>query len=97
MKNPLRIRLMTCPWVAAFLVCACAALPAAPLPDISSLHPDPTESNDLAAEMPEHTTKLHKQLKDWVTENVAPRYWPQREEYVTAEEVDKPFPIRDLR
>jgi hypothetical protein len=40
MKNPLLVRLKPWPWVAAFLACACAALPAAPLPDISTVPPD---------------------------------------------------------
>ncbi len=58
---------------------------------------DPFEKNDLAQEMPEITTKLHTQLKTWLKENVAPRYWPQRDEKVTSETATGPFPFRDLR
>ncbi len=40
MKNPLSVEHRPWPWVAAFLTCACAALQAAPLPDISSVPAD---------------------------------------------------------
>jgi hypothetical protein len=58
---------------------------------------DPTESNDLSKEMPEITTKLHNQLKSWLKQNVAPRYFPTRIESVTPAEASRPFPFRDLR
>jgi arylsulfatase A-like enzyme len=58
---------------------------------------DPTESNDLSTEMPELTTKLHEQLKSWLKNNVAPRYFPTRIESVTPAEANSPFPFRDLR
>jgi hypothetical protein len=47
--------------------------------------------------MPELTTRLHTQLKTWLKDNVAPRYWPQRDEKVTPETASGPFPFRDLR
>lgn len=58
---------------------------------------DPTESNDLSQKMPELTTKLHTQLKQWLKGNVAPRYWPQRDESVSPKDAGGPFPFRDLR
>lgn len=58
---------------------------------------DPCEKLDLAGEMPVLTTKLHAQLKQWLKENVAPRYMPQRDEAVSPEAADGPFPFRDLR
>lgn len=58
---------------------------------------DPTEKHDLSAEKPELTAKLHDQLLQWLKVNVAPRYWPQRDESVTPEAAGNPFPFRDLR
>jgi hypothetical protein len=58
---------------------------------------DPFEKNDMAQQMPELTAKLHTQLKSWLKENVAPRYWPQPDEKVTPEEAGGPVPFRDLR
>lgn len=58
---------------------------------------DPGESHDLSKENPEITSKLHQQLKQWLKENVAPRYWPKRDESVPAENAGGPFPFRDLR
>lgn len=47
--------------------------------------------------MPELTTKLHTQLKQWLKENVAPRYLPQRNEGGSPEDAGCAFPFRDLR
>jgi hypothetical protein len=58
---------------------------------------DPTESHDLSKENPELTAKLHTQLKQWLKENVPPRYWPQRAEAITPADAGGPFPFRDLR
>ena len=58
---------------------------------------DPGEAHDLSQEMPELTGRLHKQLKQWLKDNVAPRYWPQRDENVSPEAAGGPFPFRDLR
>ncbi len=58
---------------------------------------DPFEQHDLSNKNPEITSKLHRQLKDWLKQNVAPRYWPQRNEFVTPADATKPFPFRDLR
>jgi arylsulfatase A-like enzyme len=58
---------------------------------------DPFENQDLAEKMPELTTKLHTQLKTWLKDNVALRYWPKRDESVTPEAASSPFPFRDLR
>ncbi len=58
---------------------------------------DPQEKNDLSKVKPELTAQLHGQLKKWLTDNVAPRYWPQRDETVTPETASGPFPFRDLR
>jgi arylsulfatase A-like enzyme len=58
---------------------------------------DPYETNDLAAEQPELTAKLHTQLKTWLKENVAPRYFPRRDETVRAKSAIHPFPFQDLR
>ena len=58
---------------------------------------DPMETHDLTNEKPELTAKLHAQLKHWLKENVAPRYWPQRDERVSPEAAGGPFPFRDLR
>ena len=58
---------------------------------------DPFEQNDLAATMPELTAQLHSQLKTWLKENVAPRYYPIRDESVSAEAAGGPFPFKDLR
>lgn len=58
---------------------------------------DPFEKKDLAKEQPELTAKLHTQLKSWLKQNVAPRYFPQRDESVSPEAANKPFPFQDLR
>jgi hypothetical protein len=58
---------------------------------------DPGESHDLSQEMPEVIAQLHKQLKQWLKENVAPRYMPQRDESVSPESAGGSFPFRDLR
>jgi arylsulfatase A-like enzyme len=58
---------------------------------------DPTEGRDLSAEKPELTAQLHQQLKRWLVDNVAPRYWPQRNEAVSDQAAAGPFPFRDLR
>ncbi len=58
---------------------------------------DPEEKNDLSKVQPELTAQLHGQLKKWLKENVAPRYWPQRDETVTPDTAGGPFPFRDLR
>ena len=58
---------------------------------------DPGESRDLSNENPELTAKLHQQLKQWLKDSVAPRYWPQRDENVSPEDAGGPFPFRDLR
>lgn len=58
---------------------------------------DPFESNDLAEKMPELTAQLHQQLKQWLKQNVAPRYFPIRDQSVTPEAAGGPFPFRDLR
>jgi arylsulfatase A-like enzyme len=58
---------------------------------------DPFEKQDLAESMPELTTTLHTQLKTWLKENVALRYWPKRNESVAPEAATRPFPFRDLR
>lgn len=58
---------------------------------------DPFESHELAREMPELTTALHTRLKQWLKENVAPRYMPQRDESVSPDAAGGPFPFRDLR
>ena len=58
---------------------------------------DPYEKSDLSAEMPELTTQLHTQLKQWLKENVAPRYFPKRDESVTPAQATTPFPFKDLR
>jgi len=58
---------------------------------------DPYEMNDLAQQSPELTSQLHTQLKTWLKDNVAPRYWPQRDEKVTTETATGPFPFRDFR
>ena len=55
------------------------------------------ERHDLSGEKPDLTMKLHKQLKHWLHENVAPRYMPQRDESVSPEDAAGPFPFRDLR
>jgi arylsulfatase A-like enzyme len=39
---------------------------------------DPLEKHDLSRKEPELTARLHQQLKDWLKDNVAPRYFPQR-------------------
>ncbi len=38
---------------------------------------DPHETRDMAGENPELATRLHTQLKTWLKDNVAPRYFPQ--------------------
>jgi arylsulfatase A-like enzyme len=58
---------------------------------------DPGEAHDLSQEMPELVTQLHQQLKQWLKQNVAPRYWPRRDETVSPEDAGGPFPFRDLR
>jgi len=58
---------------------------------------DPYEKHDLAKENPELTARLHTQLKDWLNKNVAPRYFPRRDESVTGESATQPFPFQDLR
>ncbi|MCH7226851.1 sulfatase [Haloferula sp. A504] len=58
---------------------------------------DPGEKRNLSDEMPELTERLHDQLKTWLKENVAPRYWPRRNPEVSAEAAGGPFPFRDLR
>ena len=58
---------------------------------------DPGEERDLAGEKPQLAQQLHARLKAWLRENVAPRYWPQRNESVGADEAGGPFPFRDLR
>jgi len=58
---------------------------------------DPSEKQDLAEDMPELTAKLHQQLKQWLTKNVAPRYWPRRDETFSPAEAALPFPFKDLR
>lgn len=58
---------------------------------------DPGEAHDLSGEKPELTEKLHNQLKQWLKDNVAPRYWPKRDETVSPVEAGGPFPFRDLR
>ena len=58
---------------------------------------DPTESHDLSKEMPELTTKLHDQLKQWLKDHVAPRYMPQPNPKYDAAKDGGPFPFRDLR
>ncbi len=58
---------------------------------------DPSETHDLSSEKPKLTTQLHTRLKSWLKQNVAPRYWPQRDEKVSPESAAGPFPFRDLR
>lgn len=58
---------------------------------------DPFEQNDLAGKQPGLTAQLHQRLKDWLTANVAPRYWPRLDEKVKPTEATRPFPFRDLR
>lgn len=58
---------------------------------------DPQEKHDLSNEKLELTANLHQQLKRWLKDNVAPRYWPQRDESVSPEAASSPFPFRDLR
>ena len=58
---------------------------------------DPFEKSDLSNKQPELTTSLHRQLRDWLKSNVAPRYFPKRDETVPAEAATTPFPFRDLR
>lgn len=65
--------------------------------ELYNIPADATESNDLAAKNPEITAKLHQQLKDWLRQNVAPRYFPKRDETVKPEDVSEPFPFKDLR
>lgn len=57
----------------------------------------PGESHDSSKEQPELASRLHQQLKTWLKGNVAPCYWPQRDESVSADDVGGPFPFRDLR
>lgn len=65
--------------------------------ELYNIPKDPSETHNLSNEKPELTAKLHTQLKHWLKENVAPRYWPQRDESVSPEQADGPFPFRDLR
>lgn len=65
--------------------------------ELYDISKDPTESNDLATKNPELTAKLHQQLKDWLKQNVAPRYMPKRDETVKPEDASEPFPFKDLR
>jgi arylsulfatase A-like enzyme len=58
---------------------------------------DPSEKHDLSTEKPELAARLHRQLKDWLKANVAPRYFPRRDEKVSPEAADGPFPFKDLR
>lgn len=58
---------------------------------------DPFEKHDLATSLPELTTQLHNQLKNWLKTNVAPRYHPRRDSSVPADTATSPFPFRDLR
>ena len=58
---------------------------------------DPGESQDQSKVKQELTAKLHTQLKQWLKENVAPRYFPKRDESVSPDEADGPFPFHDLR
>ncbi|MES2983065.1 MAG: sulfatase [Verrucomicrobiota bacterium] len=58
---------------------------------------DPFEKQDLAGQMPELTTQLHTQLKTWLSANVAPRYFPKRDQTVPADSATDPFPFKDLR
>jgi arylsulfatase A-like enzyme len=65
--------------------------------ELYNIPADPTESNDLAAKNPELTAQLHQQLKDWLSKNVAPRYFPKRDQTVSPEDATCPFPFKDLR
>lgn len=58
---------------------------------------DPFEKQDLSAQNPELTARLHKLLKGWLQQNVYPRYMPRRDESVPAESANIPFPFKDLR
>jgi len=65
--------------------------------ELYNIPKDPQEMHDLANEKPELTVQLHQQLKQWLKDNVAPRYWPRRDESVKPADADIPFPFRDLR
>lgn len=65
--------------------------------ELYDIDKDPTESKDLAAHNPELTARLHKLLKHWLEQNVAPRYMPKRDQSVPPEFATKPFPFKDLR
>jgi arylsulfatase A-like enzyme len=65
--------------------------------ELYNIPADPTESNDLAAKNPELTAQLHQQLKDWLSKNVAPRYFPKRDQTVSPEDATSSFPFKDLR
>jgi arylsulfatase A-like enzyme len=58
---------------------------------------DPFEHRELAKEKPELAAQLHRQLKDWLKANIAPRYWPQRDPSIPEDSANSPFPFRDLR
>ncbi len=65
--------------------------------ELYNIADDPTESRDLAREKPGLAASLHTRLKDWLKQNVAPRYMPQRDESVSAADANQPFPFHDLR
>ena len=65
--------------------------------ELYNLAADSQEKHDLSNEKPELVTQLHQQLKTWLKQNVAPRYWPKRDETVSPEDAGGPFPFRDLR
>jgi arylsulfatase A-like enzyme len=65
--------------------------------ELYNIPADPTESNDLSGANPELTNQLHAQLKQWLTKNIAPRYFPRRDETVSPAQATSPFPFKDLR
>jgi len=57
---------------------------------------DPFEEKDLAVENPELAGKLHRQLKQWLRENVEPRYLPTLNPDYRPQDDPRPA-FRDLR
>ena len=57
---------------------------------------DPYEKSDLASSNPELTSKLHKQLRLWLKENVKAQYFPVSNPAYTAEGDTRPYPFKDL-
>lgn len=64
--------------------------------ELYNLAEDLSEENNLAESMPDRANEMFAELKEWLQENVEPRYFPTPNSEYNAEQDKRPYPFKNL-